>query len=106
MRCPVCKADNPQGPLCRRCKADLELLFTLEQQRARLLASARAAVAGHCWSAAGAEATVADWLRSDAESLRLRAVVHLLERDFARAWECYRLVPKAEGWGNIQREPV
>ena len=23
LRCPVCKADNTQGPACRRCKADL-----------------------------------------------------------------------------------
>ena len=34
MQCPVCKADNAQGPLCRRCKADLSLLFRLEARRA------------------------------------------------------------------------
>ena len=30
IRCPVCKAENSQGPTCRRCKADLSLLFRLE----------------------------------------------------------------------------
>ena len=40
MRCPVCKADNAQGLQCRRCKADLALLFQLEEQRARALEQA------------------------------------------------------------------
>ena len=50
LRCPVCKADNalvlplPSGgegggegarALCRRCKADLSLLFQLEDARER-----------------------------------------------------------------------
>ena len=33
MKCPVCRAENDQGPQCRRCKADLALLFTLADQR-------------------------------------------------------------------------
>src|SRR5262249_17865113 len=33
MRCPVCKAENAQGPACRRCKADLSLLFAVEARR-------------------------------------------------------------------------
>ena len=41
MRCPVCKAENAQGPACRRCKADLSLLFALEERRAWALAEAR-----------------------------------------------------------------
>ena len=35
MICPVCRATNDQGPQCRRCKADLGLLFRLEAQRKR-----------------------------------------------------------------------
>ena len=27
MRCPVCRADNTEGPQCRRCRADLSPLF-------------------------------------------------------------------------------
>lgn len=33
MRCPVCRAENDRGPNCRRCRADLSLLFALEKQR-------------------------------------------------------------------------
>ena len=40
MRCPVCRAEVEQGPNCRRCRADLAMLFTLEEQRARALAAA------------------------------------------------------------------
>ena len=35
MNCPVCRATNDQGAQCRRCKADLGLLFRLEAQRKR-----------------------------------------------------------------------
>jgi hypothetical protein len=41
MRCPVCKADNAQGPQCRRCKADLTVLFDLEAARRARLDAAR-----------------------------------------------------------------
>ena len=34
IRCPLCKADNLEGPACRRCKADLSMLFRLEERRA------------------------------------------------------------------------
>jgi hypothetical protein len=90
MRCPVCKADNAAGPTCRRCKADLTLLFALEDQRERALASARRHLAAGRWHEAAQEAGRGDGLRRDEESLRLVAVVALLCRDFARAWEGYR----------------
>ena len=32
MICPCCKANNDSGPACRRCKADLSLLFAFEKQ--------------------------------------------------------------------------
>jgi hypothetical protein len=35
MRCPVCRAEVEQGPQCRRCRADLSLLFALDRQRRR-----------------------------------------------------------------------
>lgn len=38
--CPCCRAGNESGPGCRRCKADLGLLFALEARRAHLLATA------------------------------------------------------------------
>ncbi len=40
MRCPVCKAEAP-GPQCRRCKADLAVLFDLESARRAQLEAAR-----------------------------------------------------------------
>jgi hypothetical protein len=89
MRCPVCKADNSQGPQCRRCKADLSLLFALEEKRRQALAEARQRLHRGEWSEAVRQAETADWLRGDEESKRLAALAHLLERDFAEAWRCY-----------------
>lgn len=89
MRCPVCKADNSQGPQCRRCKADLSLLFALEGQRLRTLAEARRCLRSGDWQAAAEHAETADWLRGDEESQRMMAAARLLGRDFAGAWRCY-----------------
>lgn len=85
LRCPVCKADNAQGPSCRRCKADLSLLFTLEDARGRLLDQARREAAAGRWSEFLRAVSEADRMRSDAQSRRLRAVGLLLTRDFAGA---------------------
>jgi hypothetical protein len=95
IRCPVCRADNPEGPSCRRCRADLTLLFRLEGQRERALGQARRyALAGE-----GAEtlreARRAHALRAGEDSRRLLALGHLLSRDFAEAWRRYLdLAPK------------
>jgi hypothetical protein len=97
MRCPVCKAENAQGPSCRRCKADLSLLFALEVRRGRALEEARQALAAGQWGAAHSRAAQADHLRSDAESKRLRAVAALLDRDFHEAWRCYRAAAAGAG---------
>jgi len=90
MRCPVCKAENSQGPQCRRCKADLSLLFALEGQRIQTLAEARDCLRRGQWQAAIEHAETANRLRGDDESRRLLAMTHLLGRDFALAWQCYR----------------
>ncbi len=95
MRCPVCKAENAQGPACRRCKADLSLLFLLEEQRARALAEAGRLLAAARADEADARAAEADWLRSDEESRRLRAATRLMRRDFAGAWALYRTASAA-----------
>ena len=93
MRCPACKVENAQGPTCRRCKADLSLLFALEEQRARTLAEARRLLAAGRTEEANDLAEEADWMRSDAESRRMLAVTRLMRRDFAGAWAMYRTVP-------------
>ena len=90
MRCPVCKAENSQGPQCRRCKADLSLLFALEEQRGRMLAEARRCVRRGEWQAAVENAEMAHGMRRDEDSHQLVAVAHLLGRDFVAAWQSYQ----------------
>ncbi len=94
IRCPACKAENAQGPACRRCKADLSLLFALEERRAWTLAEARRLLAAGRTDEADALAEEADWMRGDAESRRMLALTRLMRRDFAGAWAEYR---KLEG---------
>jgi len=86
MQCPVCKASIEQGPQCRRCRADLSLLFRLEDQRRRALAEALRSAAHGQWSRALAIAEGADALRTDADSRRLLMAIRLLRRDYAGAW--------------------
>lgn len=92
LRCPVCRADNVQGPACRRCKADLSLLFTVEAQREQALAEAGRLAAAADANGLLAQARRADRLRSDAQSRRLLALAHLLRRDFPAALAVYRSV--------------
>jgi hypothetical protein len=96
MRCPVCKADNLQGPQCRRCKADLALLFALEDQRRRTLTEARRCLERGQWSDAAHHAATADWLRANEDTQRLLALAHLLAGDFAEAWQTYRNLRAAQ----------
>ena len=89
LRCPVCRADNAAGPACRRCRADLSLLFRLEAQRSRLLAEAtRAALRGD-WTTAAEHAGRAHGLRRDGDTWRLLAVCAAARGDFAAAYRWY-----------------
>jgi hypothetical protein len=97
LRCPVCKAENTAGPACRRCKADLSLLFAVEEQRAWALAEARRCLFARRWRAARAHAQAAHELRRDDESGKLVAVTALLCRDFDAAWRAYREVRASGG---------
>jgi hypothetical protein len=87
MRCPVCRAENTSGPQCRRCRADLALLFALEDQRAHLLAAARTALTRADGREVVRLAAAAQDLRDGDDVRRLRALGHLLQRDFAAAWQ-------------------
>jgi hypothetical protein len=90
MRCPVCRANNDRGPQCRRCRADLSLLFTLEEQRRRALAAAKRALArGQCRTAAAIASGVQAYRRDD-EVERLLAIIHLWAGDFTGAWQAWR----------------
>lgn len=90
LRCPVCKAENSTPPACRRCKADLALLFAVEADRERCLYAARVALREGRWVEAQWQAARADGLRHDAEAARLRAVAALLGGDPAEAWRQYQ----------------
>src|SRR3954467_3098855 len=107
LRCPVCKADNSQGPGCRRCKADLSLLFALEEQREHAMAAARANLAD-APARSLREALRADHLRSDDTSRRLVAVAAIACRDFALAWRTYALLSRSASLeeGPSMRPPV
>lgn len=89
MRCPVCRADVAEGPNCRRCRADLTLLFDLEGQRRRALAAAYLCLQQRHPRQALVIAEGIHALRADAESRRLRALARLFCRDFASAWQIY-----------------
>jgi hypothetical protein len=91
--CSVCRAENTAGPVCRRCRADLGLLFQLEEQRALALAAATRHVAHGEGSAAALCAGHAHWLRRAEDSGRVLAMGRLLGRDFAGAWDAYRSLP-------------
>lgn len=90
LRCPVCKADNAAGPNCRRCKADLALLFTLEQQRREAIAQCRLALREGRLREAATHASTADHLHRDEESQQLVALTALLCRDYHRAWRVFQ----------------
>jgi methylphosphotriester-DNA--protein-cysteine methyltransferase len=92
MRCPVCRAEVEQGPTCRRCRADLSLLFQLEAQRQRTLSRAAALIHQGGSQAALALAEEAQRLRDGPEARRLDALASLFSRDFARAWRLYRSI--------------
>ena len=89
MRCPVCRAENDQGASCRRCKADLTLLFAVQTQRDAVLAQARDCLLRAQPRKALALAQGADTLKTDEDSRQLIALSALLKRDFAGAWASY-----------------
>ena len=89
MRCPVCKAVVDQGPQCRRCRADLSLLFSLEEQRDRLLAKAVRLVSQGQAAQALAQTEQANELHANDDAGQLMACCHLWLRDFPQAWRCY-----------------
>jgi hypothetical protein len=89
LSCPVCKAENTTGPACRRCKADLGLLWQLAAQRSGILASAQAALAAGRTDEALELVQEAGWLRTDADVARLEALVRLVRGDFPAAWDAY-----------------
>lgn len=85
LRCPVCRADNTTGPVCRRCRADLSLLAAVEARRDFHFTRARAAVAAFDVAAARAEVELVRRLRPGPDAGRLEAIISLLSGDYSSA---------------------
>jgi hypothetical protein len=83
LRCPVCRADNSNGPACRRCKADLSLLIAVDERRAYHVALAQIAVRDGQLDAALEELASAEELRAGSDIHRLRSCTYLLAGDHA-----------------------
>ena len=94
MRCPVCRAENDEGPNCRRCRADLGALFALEEQRRRALDAAYRSLAAGQTRRAHALAQGARALHDDAEVRRSAAMCALVARDFASTYRIYNTIEK------------
>ncbi|HKB01677.1 MAG TPA: hypothetical protein VKD90_05625 [Gemmataceae bacterium] len=82
LRCPVCRAENAAGPICRRCRADLSLLVAVEARRDHHLAAARTALSEGRFDDGIEELVQADELRHGPDIHRLRACAFLLAGDF------------------------
>jgi hypothetical protein len=87
--CPVCRAVIEAGSQCRRCKADLSLLFALEARRDSFLAAALRSLASGRADEALTLAHGTEQLRRGKDARQVIATAHLLRRDFAAAWRWY-----------------
>lgn len=92
--CPTCRAENAE-PTCRRCKADLGLLFQLESAREALVVSAWQSVQAGQGSETLASAQSAGRLRQGTDTRRLEAMAFLLCRDFESAYNSYVKIVQA-----------
>ena len=97
LTCPLCRASNEIGPACRRCRADLSLLFAVEANRDAELAAARDELAQGRLDAASDCLRRADGLRAGPDGARLAAVLALVRRDFAEAWRQHQRVRSLNG---------
>jgi hypothetical protein len=100
LACPVCRAGNAVGPQCRRCRADLGLLFDLQKDRGLLLAQARQAMHQGAWPQALDRIRAAETLCAG-DAKRWEAVCQLLQGNFPAAWGCYL----DQGTAGSHRQP-
>ena len=84
-RCPTCGVRHRGGPECHRCQTDLRQVLLIERCAAGLRQRARAALSAGHTAPARAAAERACSLHRCPESLAVRALVALRERDFALA---------------------
>lgn len=96
LRCPVCRADNTERT-CRRCRADLGLLWDLEACRSAALARARQAWRDGDVTATRSAAQEAARLEEGPETWRWLAVTALAQGDFGAALSAWRAATAAGG---------
>lgn len=88
MRCPVCRAENTEAGNCRRCRADLALLWSLESRRQKVLKAGWQAASCFDGEAVVQQAAQAHALRHGQDSRHLLALGHLFCGDFPAAQRC------------------
>jgi hypothetical protein len=94
LACPACRAENSQRT-CRRCRADLGMLWDLEARRDRLLIEAAGALRERDWARAVDLAQAVLQLRNGADAVRLIACAYLLRGKFYRALEWHERAKSA-----------
>ena len=91
-RCPTCGAGHVQGPVCRRCRTDLRRVLAIERAAAGRRRRAVAALERGCRAEARACANRACTLHRSRDSVAVRAVVALADRDFPLALRLWRRI--------------
>jgi hypothetical protein len=89
INCPNCKANNESGPLCRRCKSDLSLLFQAFERRAWTMLQAGISLRNGQLLDCKRYLEEAELIQPGLDIDRMKAVSHLLNRDFAAAASWY-----------------
>ncbi|HET6573485.1 MAG TPA: hypothetical protein VFG68_07780 [Fimbriiglobus sp.] len=87
--CPCCRASNDTGLACRRCKADLSLLFAVADRRGFLVSEARNLAAQGKYAESLRSLGEAAALRAGDDVRRLSAAVRLLAGQYAAALAAY-----------------
>jgi hypothetical protein len=85
----VLQGEQRRRPACRRCKADLSLLFAADADAAALLARARDALAAGAFADADRLTQESAAVRRTPDALRVRACARLLAGRFADALAAY-----------------
>jgi len=87
--CPVCRADNDFAAgapkTCRRCRADLALIVAAVETRGAHLNAARRHLTARKFVEAERSLLEAEAIQAGADATRIRAVLHLLNRNFPAA---------------------
>ena len=96
-RCPTCGARHVEGPLCRRCRTDLRQVKAIERAAAGCRRRALAALERGRRSDARSLARRACTLHRSPESVAVRAVVALADRDFPLAFRLWREIRQGRG---------